>query len=575
MNRSNHWLHQFICLAAVTLTIYGAGAAQFSVVDEHGPLRVSGNRIVDKNGRPVVLRGMSFFWSQWMGKYYNTNVVQWLRDDWHCTVVRAAMAVEAGGYLTNPEREKEKIKTIVQAAIYAGIYVIIDWHDHNANRHTEQAQAFFEEIAMTYGKYPNVIYELWNEPLRQHDWTTVVKPYHEAVIQKIRAHDSKNLIVCGTPSWSQDVDKASRDPLKLDNVAYTLHFYAGTHRESLRNKAAIALTNGVALMVTEWGTSESSGNGKLDEEEMRRWWEFMDRNQLSWCNWSLADKAETSAALNPGANPLGGWSTNDLSKSGNLVRAESRGKMAQPPATQSSAATTQPTLFIIGDSTVKNGTKGQKGWGEVLPEFFNTTKISLANHAIGGRSSRTFLTEGRWDRIVQILKPGDFVIMQFGHNDGGSLDDPSRARGSIRGTGDETREIDNPITKQKEVVHSYGWYLRKYVQDAKDKGAVPIVCSPIPRNIWKDGKVARASNDYGKWAAEVARTSGAAFLDLNELIAKRYEELGEDKVKDLFFGDHTHTNPDGARINAGIVAEGVKSLPNVSLGQFVPTNPTN
>jgi len=228
----------------------------------------------------------------------------------------------------------------------------------------------------------------------------------------------------------------------------------------------------------------------------------------------------------------------------------------------------QPTLFIIGDSTVRNGTKGQMGWGEPIAALFDSAKIRVVNRAIGGRSSRTFLTEGRWEKILEELKSGDFVLMQFGHNDSGPLDDTSRARGSIRGTGEETREIDNPITKKQEVVHSYGWYLRQYVRDAKAKGATPIVCSPVPRNIWKTSRVARASGDYGKWAAEVAASEHAAFLDLNELIARRYETMGEEKVKDLFFGDHTHTNPEGARLNAEIVVAGLKSLSDCPLSRF-------
>jgi endoglucanase len=315
-----------VCLFSASL-----GYGQQSIVAKRGQLSVKGNRIVDKDGNPVVLRGMSLFWSQWMGQYYNAEAVKWLRDDWRCTVVRASMAVEAGGYLSNPEREKEKIETVVQAAIDLGIYVIIDWHDHNAHRHTKQAQAFFEEMAKKYGKHPNVIYELWNEPLNSHDWSTIVKPYHQAVIPRIRAHDPDNLIACGTPTWSQDVDKASRDPLKFDNVAYTLHFYAATHRQSLRDKATTALNNGVALIVTEWGTSEASGSGRLDSGETRRWLEFMDRNHLSWCNWSVADKRETSAALMPGASATGNWSAEKISPSGTLVREELRAKNPPPP----------------------------------------------------------------------------------------------------------------------------------------------------------------------------------------------------------------------------------------------------
>ena len=225
------------------------------------------------------------------------------------------------------------------------------------------------------------------------------------------------------------------------------------------------------------------------------------------------------------------------------------------------AQTNRPTLFIIGDSTVRNGTKGQRGWGEEIAAHFDTGPVAVANHAIGGRSSRTFLTEGRWAKVWSALQPGDFVLIQFGHNDGGTPDDKQRARGSIRGTGDESREIDNPITQKKEFVQSYGWYLRKYVRETKAAGATPVICSPVPRNIWKEGRVARATNDYGKWAAEIARSEQAVFLDLNELIARRYEMLGADQVKALFYGDHTHTSPEGARLNAMIVMEGLKALP--------------
>jgi len=236
------------------------------------------------------------------------------------------------------------------------------------------------------------------------------------------------------------------------------------------------------------------------------------------------------------------------------------------------ASTNKPTLFLIGDSTVRNNTKGQQGWGEVIATHFDTNKIHIANHAIAGRSSRTFFTEGRWAKVAAQLKPGDFVLMQFGHNDGGAPDDPQRPRGSLRGTGDETREIDHPLTKQKEVVHTYGWYLRKYVDETKAKGATPIACSLVPRNIWKQGKVERASSSHAKWASEVAASEGVAFLDLNELIAARLEKLGEEKSKEFFFGDHTHTSPEGARFNAKIVAQGLKALPGHPLGGFLVTD---
>lgn len=245
-----------------------------------------------------------------------------------------------------------------------------------------------------------------------------------------------------------------------------------------------------------------------------------------------------------------------------ISRAAADPGQAAPPGN----AAARPTLFIIGDSTVRNGTKGQRGWGDPLTAFFDTMKINVVNRAIGGRSSRTFQTEGRWEKILAELKPGDFVLMQFGHNDGGPINDDSRARGSIRGTGDETQEIDNLLTKKREIVHSYGWYMRKYISDTKARGATPIVFSPVPRNRWKeDGTVYRASGDYGKWAADAAQKEGAAFIDLNEIVARRYEAMGPEKVSALFSGDHTHTSAEGAEANAAAVVAGFKALGNSAL----------
>ena len=238
-------------------------------------------------------------------------------------------------------------------------------------------------------------------------------------------------------------------------------------------------------------------------------------------------------------------------------------------AGQARADDKRPTVFLVGDSTVKNRTRGQQGWGDPLAAHFDAAKVKVENRALGGRSSRTFLTEGLWDKVLAELKPGDFVLIQFGHNDGGSLSQ-GRARASLKGTGEETQEVTLEATGQKEVVHTYGWYLRKYVADAKAKGATPIVLSLVPRNIWKDGKVVRAANDYGKWAAEAAKAGGALFLDLNELVAKRYEEAGPEAVKTQYFGeDHTHTTPAGAAVTATVVAEGLRGLTDCPLGQYL------
>jgi rhamnogalacturonan acetylesterase len=233
----------------------------------------------------------------------------------------------------------------------------------------------------------------------------------------------------------------------------------------------------------------------------------------------------------------------------------------------------KPTLYIIGDSTVRNGdgsgSNQQWGWGSLIAPFFDTSAISVRNHAIGGRSSRTFINDGRWQRILDELKPGDFVVMQFGHNDASPLDDTARARGTIRGTGDESKEIYNPITKKQEVVYTFGWYMRKYVNEAKAKGATAIICSPVPRNNFKDGKVSRADDSYGKWARETATTTGAYFIDLNNTIADEYEKLGVEKVNSFFPADHTHTNLAGAQLNAEIVIKGVQGLKDLGLNKYL------
>ena len=291
-------------------------------VQMHGRLHVSGNRIMDQNGKPVSLNGMAFFWSQWMPQYYNSGCVKWLANDWKCSILRASMAVEAGGYLSNPGPETAKVRAIVDAAIAEGIYVVVDFHEtEDGASHLSQAKAFFKEVSAAYASVPNIIYETWNEPLPGYSWSGVIKPYHQALINVIRANDPDNLILCGTRSWSQEVEEASLDPIKdAANIVYTLHFYAATHRQSLRDKAAKALANGIPLMVTEGGLSEASGGGALDTSEARRWVDFLKQNSISWMNWSVGDKSESSAALQSGASGSGGWSLGQLTPSGTWVR---------------------------------------------------------------------------------------------------------------------------------------------------------------------------------------------------------------------------------------------------------------
>ena len=311
------------------MMVAASTATAATPVARHGALRVQGNRIVGSHGRPVTLRGASLFWSQWIGRFYDPRTVRWLARDWRVDVVRAAVAVHHDGYLAHPRREWAKLETVVDAAVAQGLYVIVDWHAHEPE--PAAAAAFFDRVASRWGHLPNLIYEPYNEPLPAHGWAAVLKPYHARVAAAIRARDPDNLIVAGTRSWSQDVDEAAADPLPDANTAYTLHFYAGTHRAKLRAKASRALALGAPLFVTEWGTAAADGDGAVDAAEVARWWEFMEANDLGHANWSIADKAEATAALRPGAR-VDGWSTRMLTPSGRLVRDRLRAMRARDAA---------------------------------------------------------------------------------------------------------------------------------------------------------------------------------------------------------------------------------------------------
>lgn len=320
-------MKKLIFLTIATFLLSERMASAETPVERYGQLKVQGNRIVDKNGDAVQLRGMSLFWSQWIGKYYTRNTIAWLKNDWCISVVRAAMGADSsdGGYAKSAaiaNAEKNKVIAVVDAAIAEGIYVIIDFHSHNAHYPINRAaaKAFFAEMSAKYKDVPNVIYEPWNEPTNV-SWASVIKPYHEEIIEIIRANDPDNIIVCGTRQWCQRVDEAANDPIIISsNIAYTLHFYAYTHRAQYRTFASTALSKNAALFVTEYGTCHSSGNTYLDSTETKIWWKFMDDNKLSYCNWSVADKVETASILTPGASANGNWTDAQITESGKLVR---------------------------------------------------------------------------------------------------------------------------------------------------------------------------------------------------------------------------------------------------------------
>jgi len=331
----------------LSVLVLGASLAvpAASPVETNGALKALGSKVVGSHGRPVQVAGPSLYWSVWGGQnYYNRATVDWVVKDWKASLIRVAMAVDVNqtydkGYLANPSGQVQLVKTVVDAAIANGIYVIIDWHDHDANLHAAQAKAFFEEMGALYGSSPNVIWEIWNEPDGKNgtgdngkDTWADIRGYATQVIPVIRKHSS-NLIVVGTPNWSQDVDVATEDPIDDPNLAYTLHFYAGTHKSSLRSKAQTAMSRGKTLFITEWGATTadggqhpSAGNGNVDNfriypTETATWLDWADKNGLSWANWSLSNKDEASAALlKSTSGTTGSWAPAQLSESGNLVR---------------------------------------------------------------------------------------------------------------------------------------------------------------------------------------------------------------------------------------------------------------
>lgn len=294
-------------------------------VAQHGQLQVLGKDLVDENGDVVQLKGVSSMWLNWEYEGYaeNAEALLWMRDHWNVSVIRAAMGVEpSGAYLSDPVTARTQVETIIDNAIAAGVYVLVDWHDHDAIAHQAQSVEFFSAIAEKYADVPNVLYEPFNEPLRV-DWSTELKPYHEAVVSAIRASDPDNVIVLGTPTWSQGVDAASRDPLDGVNLMYTLHFYSCTHSGALRSRAQVALNAGLALFVTEWGATHSDGgtDGLLCLDEAETWLDFLETNHISWTAWKLDNCAGDSTCLLTPTAPLnGGWTTEYLHGHAPFVR---------------------------------------------------------------------------------------------------------------------------------------------------------------------------------------------------------------------------------------------------------------
>lgn len=314
----------FLSLWISVIFLFASAVLYSQPVKEHGALSVKGTKLVDQKGQAVVLRGVSYGWHNWWPRFYNKETVKWLSDDWGCTVLRAAMGVEPkGGYLDSPDWSKEKIESVVDGAIDNGIYVLIDWHSHGIQ--LEAAKKFFREMAQKYGNYPNVIYEIFNEPVRD-PWSKI-KEYSVEVIKTIREVDPDNIILVGSPHWDQDINLVADDPITgFDNIMYTLHFYAATHGKDLRDRGDYALSKNIPLFVSESAGMSANGDGPINDVAWQAWRDWMEQRQISWIVWSVSDKNETCSMLYPTASSEGNWSAKDLKESGVKTRELLRAK---------------------------------------------------------------------------------------------------------------------------------------------------------------------------------------------------------------------------------------------------------
>ena len=295
-------------------------------VSQHGQLSVKNGQLVDKRGKGYQLRGMSTHGLTWFPEFVNESAFKTLRDDWNTNVVRLAMYVDEWGngqcYMGNKSGSLELLEKGVDICIKLDMYVIIDWHVLNPgdpSKYTNEAKSFFETVSKRYAKYPNVIYEICNEPNGGASWSGNIKPYAEKIIPVIRKNAPNSVIIVGTPTWSQEIDKPLSDPLNYKNVMYAFHFYAATHA-GLRSNVENCVAQGLPVFVSEFGTCDASGGGANDFNETQKWLSYFDKQGISYCNWSICNKDETCSVLRPGTSANGNWSESDLTENGKWMR---------------------------------------------------------------------------------------------------------------------------------------------------------------------------------------------------------------------------------------------------------------
>jgi endoglucanase len=305
-------------LLTIILMVCAVSAYAQDPVKKWGQLQVVGTQLCDQQGKPIVLRGISLGWHNLWPRFYNKKAVKTLKNDWHCSVVRAAMGIMIeDNYLENPSYAMQCMTPVIESAIKQNIYVIIDWHSHIMK--TAEAKQFFGEMARKYGKYPHVIYEIFNEPVE--DSWAALKKYSAEVIGEIRKYDPDNVVLVGNPHWDQDIHLVAESPLEgFDNVMYTVHFYAATHGEQLRNRMEEAVKKGIPIFISESGATEATGDGKIDPESEEVWIQLCERLGISWLCWSISDKNESCSMLLPRATATGPWADDVIKEYGKLVK---------------------------------------------------------------------------------------------------------------------------------------------------------------------------------------------------------------------------------------------------------------
>ncbi|GGH21322.1 hypothetical protein GCM10007352_33940 [Mucilaginibacter phyllosphaerae] len=380
--------------AVAPLRLKVNAAPSGSPVARYGQLSVSGRYLKNAANNTISLRGQSMGWSSWWPQYWNANVVNWLTDDFKIDVVRASMGVDVTpGYLNDQTNQLNLLKAVVNAAIAKGTYVIIDWHCEAF--HQTEAVAFFKSMAQQYGNNPHVIYEILNEPNNTQTWPQV-KSYAQAVIAGIRQYDPDNIIIVGCPNWDQKIRDVADSPLTgYSNIMYTVHYYAATHGQWLRDDCAYAISKNIPIFVTESNGSEASGSGHLDYTQWEAWFSFLETNKISWINWSVSDKSgELCSILVPGAPVNGGWSSAQLTETGNYIRGKLRGYAGSSSTGIVSGKTYRITpvhsgksLDVSGSSTADGAVVQQWQYGGATNQQFIITDVGGGYYRISPASA--------------------------------------------------------------------------------------------------------------------------------------------------------------------------------------------